>query len=255
MPNLLPDWTLTLPWDLGDWSLRASGRLVWAIFLFAVGVAVVFALMRPPHLQRPFSTTVGIVLFPVIIIGTMVVAKILPEAQRTIVWLGIFVLLAHLFLMLASRKPRDPDQAATWSECIAGAVGVFALMALGYAVIPSEWLTFANANLEWGDNSKFVFESNEKILGFIPVNYPFSLNYPALRDIVVTLIYVVVLGLNIFMIAKWQKRNEVAAEPAEGEPEKKSRFGRPLRSMRRRGAPAPSTASASAAGPMPEGAN
>ena len=254
MPNLLPDWTLTLPWDLGDWNLRASGRLVWAIFLFVVGVAVVFALMRPPHLKRPFSTTVGIVLFPVIIVGTLVVAKIFSGAQRTIIWLGIFVFVAHLFLMLASRKPRDPNQPATWSECIAGAVGVFALMTLGYAIIPHEWLTFANAKLNWGDSSKFVFQSNEKILGFIPVNYPFSLNYPAVRDIVVTVIYVVVLGLNIFMFSKWQKRNEVPAAPAEGEPEKRSRFGRPLRSMRRR-APEPATVSTAAAGAAPgEGA-
>lgn len=239
MPNLLPDWTLTLPWDLGDWSLRASGRLVWSTFLLVVGVAVVFALMRPPHLKRPFSTTVGVLLFPAIIIGTLIVAKIIPSLQRGIVWIGIFVLLAHLFMMIASRTPRDPEEPATWAECILGAVGVFALMTLGYAIVPHEWLTFANAQLEWGDTSKFVFQSNQDILGFIPIHYPFSMDYPAVRDIVVTGIYVVFIGLNIFMFAKWQKRNEVVAEPAEGLPEKTSRFGRPLQALRRRSTPAP----------------
>jgi hypothetical protein len=245
MPNLLPDWTLTLPWDLGDWSLRASGRLLWAIFLFAIGIGIVFTLMRPPQLKRPFSTKVGVALFFVIIAGTLVVGKLIPSVQRSIVWLGIFVFLAHTFMMIASRKPRDPDVPATWAECIAGAVAVFALMALGYAIIPHEWLTFANAQLEWGDSSKFVFTSRMDILGFIPIHYPFSLDYPAVRDIVVTMIYVVVLGLNIFLFSKWQKRNEVPAEAAE-EPVRRSRFGRPLRAMRRGRAPEPATAGASA---------
>jgi hypothetical protein len=234
MPNLLPDWTLTLPWDLGDWNLRASGRLVWSVFLLVVGIAIAFALMRPPHLKRPFSTAVGIALFPAIIVGTLIVGKIFPSIQRGIVWVGIFVFLAHLFMMIASRKPRDPQEPATWAECIVGAVGVFALMTLAYAIVPHEWLTFANAQLQWGDSSKFVFQSNQDILGFIPIHYPFAMNYPAVRDIVVTLIYVAVLGLNLFMFAKWQKRNEVPAEPVEGAPEKKSRFGRPLRAVRRR---------------------
>jgi hypothetical protein len=243
MPNLLPDWTLTLPWDLGDWGLRASGRLLWSTFLFIVGVALVLALMRPPHLTRPFSTKVGVALFFVIVAGTLVVGRLIPSLQRTIIWLGIFAFLAHTFLMVASRKPRDPDVQATWAECIAGAVAVFALMTLGYAIIPHEWLTFANAELEWGDSSKFVFTSDMDILGFIPIHYPFALDYPAVRDIVVSLIYGVVLGLNIFLFAKWQKRYEVPAEAAE-EPVRRSRFGRPLRSMRRGRAPEPATAGA-----------
>ena len=55
---------------------------------------------------------------------------------------------------------------------------------------------------------------------------------PALRDVVVSGIYVVLLGLNIFLFAKWQVRKKVA-EPAPAAeaatPAKRSRFGRPLR--------------------------
>ena len=253
MPNLLPDWTLTLPWDLGDWSLRASGRLIWSILLFVIGVAVVFALLRPPHLKRPFSTKVGVALFFVIVIGTLLVGKLIPSLQRSILWLGIFAFVAHTFLMIASRKPRDPDEPATWAECIAGAVATVALMALGYAIIPHEWLTFANAQLEWGDSSKFVFTSRMDILGFIPIHYPFSLDYPAVRDIVVTMIYVVILGLNVFLFSKWQKRNEVPAE-APDEQVRRSRFGRPLRVMRRGRTPEPATATAAAGATPGEGA-
>ena len=80
MPNLLPDWTLTLPWDLGDWNLRASGRLIWSIMLLIIGIAIVIALIKPPKLKRPFSTKVGVALFPVIIIGTLVLGDAHPVA-------------------------------------------------------------------------------------------------------------------------------------------------------------------------------
>jgi hypothetical protein len=92
-----------------------------------------------------------------------------------------------------------------------------------------------------------VFTSDMDILGFIPIHYPFALDYPAVRDIVVTLIYVVVLGLNVFLFAQWQKRNEVPAEAAD-EPVRRSRFGRPLRAMRRGRAPEPATAGATTGG-------
>jgi hypothetical protein len=242
MPNLLPDWTLTLPWDLGDWNLRASGRLFWSTALLVVGILVVVTLMKPPAMKRPFKTWVGVALFFVIVAGTLILGKLIPSLQRTIILLGLVVLVAHTLMMVASRKPRDADEPATWAECIAGAVGVFALMTLGYAIIPHEWLTFANGDLEWGDSSKFLVQSNEEILGFIPINYPFNIDFPAVRDIVVTLIYVVFVGLNLKLFVMWQQRNQVT-ETASTEPEKTSRFGRPLRSLRRRGAtPAPAGA-------------
>ncbi|MEX2256910.1 MAG: hypothetical protein WEC34_15860 [Acidimicrobiia bacterium] len=253
MPNLLPDWTLTLPWDLGDWNLRESGRLFWSLALLIIGVIVVLTLMKPPKLQRPFKTSVGVALFFVIIVGTLVLGTLIPDLQRTIILLGMLAVVAHALLMVASRRPRDPDEPATWAECIAGAVGVFALMTLAYAIVPHEWLTFANADLEWGDSSKFVFQSNQEILGFVPINYPFSLDFPALRDIVVSLIYGVFLVGNVKLFSLWQARNEVPAESAE--PEKTSRFGRPLRNLRRRREAAPASATAAAATSAPtEGA-
>src|SRR5262249_2185765 len=135
------------------------------------------------------------------------------------------------FMLVISREPRDPERPATWSECLAGAVGVFALFALGYAIVPHEWLTFANAKLQWGDNSKFVWKSNQDILGILPVHYPFNFDFPALREIVVAIIYVVMLGLNLKLWVMWQRRLEVKAEPERPEtvPARRSRFGRPLR--------------------------
>jgi hypothetical protein len=249
MPNLLPDWTLTLPGDLGAFTLREAGRLIWSILLTGYGITIVLLLIKPPLLKRPFPNRAGYALFGVILVGGLVLGKLIPDIQRTIVWLTLAALAGHSLLMIASRKPRDPEQKATWSECYVGALGVFALFTLAYAIVPHEWLTFANANLEWGDSSKFVFQSNEEILGFVGINYPFSLDYPAVRDIVVTVIYIVFLGLNLKLWSMWQKRHEVAVPAGEGDetaPARRSRFGRPLRAWSARRAEAGS-ASATAA--------
>jgi hypothetical protein len=231
MPNLLPNWTQTLPWDMGDVNLRQAGRLIWGILLLGVGLAFFITLLRAPRARRPFPTAVGIAIFPGIVVVGLVLGKLIPSLQRTIVWIALLALVLHGLGMVASRKPRDPELPSTWAECFAGAVGVFAMFVLGYAVIPSEWLNYANARLNWGDNTKFVFTSHMKIFGILGVHYPFNLDFPALRDIVVTMIYVVVLGVNLKLWVMWQHRNDVKPEPAEGEGAvaRRSRFGRPLR--------------------------
>ena len=82
---------------------------------------------------------------------------------------GLFTILSDFIgfglvvFFLLYRRPK-PDRPATWAECIAGAVGVFALMTLIYAVIPHEWITFSDKYLQW-DTTQFVFRSNQDILG------------------------------------------------------------------------------------------
>jgi hypothetical protein len=139
------------------------------------------------------------------------------------------------------KRPK-PDRPATWAECMAGAVGVFALMTLAYAVIPHEWITFSDTYLQW-DTTKFVFQSNQDIF-FLPVHWPFTMDKKAVRDIIVVGIYLVFFGLNLALFMKWQNRGK---EPAvQAEKPRTSRFGRPLR--RTRNAPAPVTSSVSGNG-------
>ena len=96
--------------------------------------------------------------------------------------------------MVASRATQEPTQGHVGGG-FAGAVGVFALMALAYGVIPHEWLDVRERVPEWGDNTKFIVQSNENILYHPVPNYPFNIDYPALRDIVVSSIYGVVARL------------------------------------------------------------
>jgi hypothetical protein len=230
MPNLLPDW---LPW------IQPAGRLIWASLITLVAIAFVVALIKPPMLERPFPTRVGVAIFFIVPVVGYIIAVIIPgdaeianwSVDAIIVDLVLLILTAHAMLMVLSRKPRDPGQETTWVEAFGGALGVFAIMALAYAVVPHEWLTYANSYLPWGNSSSFIFRSNEQMLWILPWHWPFDFNYPALRDIVVTGIYIIFLGLNLKLWVMWQKRHEVKAapEPAEGAPARRSRFGRPLR--------------------------
>lgn len=148
----------------------------------------------------------------------------MQPAGRLIWSVGLFVIGLVVVLVLM-RRPK-PDRPATWAECIAGAVGVFALMTLAYAVIPHEWITFSDTYLRW-DTTVFVFRSSQKML-FFPWNWPFNFDKHNIRDIIVVLIYGVAIGLNVVLFTLWQKRGQEKPEAAEAPP-KRSRFGRPVR--------------------------
>jgi len=146
VPNLLPRtiFGLHLPW------LRKAARLIYAIVLFAIGLAAAYGLIKTP------------------------------------------------------KKSNEP---ATWVQTILGAMFVWFMFALGYGVIPHEWLTFANSYLNF-DSSSFLMHKN-RILHF-------DITRDKAADAVAALIYVVVLGLNIYFFAAWQKR-KVAEPVAQGD--------------------------------------
>jgi hypothetical protein len=142
-----------------------------------------------------------------------------------LIWSIVLFLIGMVIIFVLMRRPK-PDRPATWSECIAGAVGVFAMMTLGYAVIPHEWITFSDKYLQW-DTTVFVFRNNQKML-FFPWNWPFSFDKHNIRDIIVVAIYGIAIGLNAGLFVAWQKRGEEKPEEEAATP-RKSRFGRPLR--------------------------
>src|SRR5712691_6406130 len=104
---------------------------------------------------------------------------------------------------------------------MAGAVAVFFLMVLGYAIIPSEWITFSDKYLQWTPDKVFVD------------TYPVKVSYQALRDFLVVGIYLMFFGLNLLLWKVWQQRLAVkpaaAAAGEEGKVVRTSRFGRPVK--------------------------
>jgi hypothetical protein len=153
-----------------------------------------------------------------------------------LIWACVLMAIGLGIAFYLYKRPK-PDRPATWSECMAGAVGVFALMTLAYAVIPHEWITFSDKYLQW-DTTKFVFQSHQDIF-FLPVHWPFSMDKKAVRDIIVVVIYLVFFGLNLMLFVKWQSRGTAPAGAADKP--RTSRFGRPLRRARK--TPTPVTSS------------
>jgi hypothetical protein len=154
-----------------------------------------------------------------------------------LIW-GVSLLIIGLIIVAVLMRRPKPDRPATWAECMAGAVGLFALMTLAFAIIPSEWINFADKYLQWG-TTKFLVHSGQKILF---VKFPFDINYKAISDIIATGIYIVGFGFALYLFSAWQKRGQEKADAGEAKP-RTSRFGRPLR----RRAPEPATVGAASA--------
>ena len=62
------------------------------------------------------------------------------------------------------RTPKKSNEPATWAQTMLGAMFVWFMFALGYGVIPHEWLTFGNSYLNF-DSASFLLHKN-RILPF-----------------------------------------------------------------------------------------
>ena len=114
---------------------------------------------------------------------------------------------------LVIRAPKRSNEPATWAQCMLGAMFVWFMFALGYGVIPHEWLTFGNSYLNF-DSSSFLIHRGQWATN-LP---PFDITRDKVIDSGAAIIYVIVLGLNVAYFSAWQKRK--VAEPAvadEGE--------------------------------------
>ena len=128
----------------------------------------------------------------------------LRKAARLIYATLLFVIgLVGAALVMRRPKPVEP---ATWAAVVLGALFVWFMFALGYGVIPHEWLTFGNSYLNF-DSSSYLLRRNSVV--------PFDITRDKLVDAVAALIYVIVLVLNVGFFAAWQKRK--VAEPATEE--------------------------------------
>ncbi len=138
------------------------------------------------------------------------------------------VLTLPVFWYAKRRHVGDPF---TWGEASVAGTYVFFLLFWAYGVVPHQWLTWADTELGWrpdviwfGPNGSvtvpgvgWVFESSW---------FPMTLSAEAFRDIIATLIYVVLLGIQIWLWVWWQNRDKRAAEAAAVEPT--TPYGRPL---------------------------
>ena len=121
-----------------------------------------------------------------------------------LIWFSLLLIVMMIPVIVALRRPK-PDKPTTWAQAMAGSVYVFWLFLLVYAIIPHEFITFADKYLQWGHEQvrHQVDDRDPRISTF---NWPFSIDMQAVRDIVVVGIYVVFFGANIALFVMWQDR-------------------------------------------------
>jgi hypothetical protein len=105
-----------------------------------------------------------------------------------------------------------------------GSLVVFFLMFWVYGVVPHQWLTWADNELNWRVD-KILYGPGDILKSQEDGGWsPIRINYIVLRDLIAVGIYIIALGGNILMWSAWQKRGEQQAEM----PVERSQFGRPL---------------------------
>lgn len=121
-------------------------------------------------------------------------------------------------------KRRPVGQQATWGEAMVGCVYVFFAMFLAFGVVPHQFIDHADKELGWRKDKLLLGPFDILKPKAFGGNFPFTVSYEAIRDILVVGINVYFVGLMIFLFAWWQKRGERAAA-AQIET---SSYGRPL---------------------------
>ena len=120
---------------------------------------------------------------------------------------------------------RPVGKPLSWGEAMIASVYAFGVMFLAFGVAPHQWIDHADKNLGWTKDKiiygPFGILKPESAGGWNPI----TLQYEAVRDIVVILIHVVFFGLIIFMWGWWQKRGQRATTTTEVAT---SSYGRPL---------------------------
>ncbi|CAN5903159.1 hypothetical protein BH23PLA1_BH23PLA1_44810 [soil metagenome] len=119
--------------------------------------------------------------------------------------------------IVAYGKRRPPGTPVTWGEAMAAAVYVFAIFTLAYGIVPHQWLTLAESELNWRQDRLVAGP-----FGIIAAA-PIDITYRVLKDLVATIIYVVFLGGHIALWAIWQGRGKEKPKEIPTSP-----YGRPL---------------------------
>jgi hypothetical protein len=120
-------------------------------------------------------------------------------------------------------KRRPKGTPFSWGEAMLGSVYTFGVMFLAFGVVPHQWVDHADKNLGW-DRTNIIYGPFD-ILKPEPLGgwNPITLQYEAVRDVVVVVIHVYFFGLMLFIWSWWQKRGDTVTKELPT-----STYGRPL---------------------------
>jgi hypothetical protein len=136
---------------------------------------------------------------------------------------SLFAATALTLVAIPYGKRRPIGTPFSWGEAMLGATYAFGVLFLSFGVVPHQWIDHADRNLGWS-RTRIVYGPGgilkpESLGGWNPI----TLQYEAVRDIVVVVIHAYFFGLLIFIWMWWQKRGQTTSTEIET-----STYGRPL---------------------------
>ena len=131
------------------------------------------------------------------------------------------VMLAAVY-WYAQRRPIGAP--LSWGDAMLSATFLFFLAFWAYGVVPHQWLTYADNELNWRSDAILIGPGATFLQDF-----PVAVNKQVIRDLIAVLIYGVFLGAHVWLGSMWQNRAKVrAAKKAELEAGTTTSYGRPL---------------------------
>lgn len=172
------------------------------------------------------GTTVGLFVVIALFVAFTVESRQAPYLNVAFVASWIISLLA-LIPVFWVMKRRPTDQVTTWGEAMLGATYVFFILFWIYGTVPHQWLTFAEAELNWRSDVFLVGWTTpwDNSQGIVEWALPFDMTYAVIKDLIAVAVYGVGLVANVAVFVMWQKRGDTIAAP---ELESQSRYGRPI---------------------------
>ena len=135
---------------------------------------------------------------------------------------SIVVLLVLLGGVDWYRRRTPVDKAFTWGAAMLFATYVFFVLWWVYGVVPHQWLTWADSELNWRRDRflvgpKLPWTGDRGIIEWV---LPFTMTYSVIRGLVAV---VIARGGNVGMCKQWQNRGM-----EKDAPKPTSEYGRPL---------------------------
>jgi hypothetical protein len=131
--------------------------------------------------------------------------------------------IALTLVVIPIGKRRPVGKPLSWGEGMIASTYAFGVMFLAFGIAPHQWIDHADKDLGWSKD-KLLYGPGEILKPQSDGGwFPMTLQYEALRDIVVVVIHVIFFGLLIFVWSWWQKRGRVTTTEIAT-----STYGRPL---------------------------
>lgn len=142
-----------------------------------------------------------------------------------VAFVGSFVLTIVMVAAVYWYAQRRPIGAPlSWGDAMLSATYLFFLAFWAYGVVPHQWLTYADNELNWRSDAILIGPGATFLQDF-----PMAVNKQVVRDLIAVLIYGVFLGAHVWLGSMWQNRAKVrAAKKAELEAGTTTSYGRPL---------------------------